>query len=140
MIEKFIDIQAKMLSYIAFSDSKCDEKEEKFYINFLNTLEIPKEKSGLYLSYIKNPPSTETILKEISRLPNEITLSCIKNAYLMAMCSNGLCNEEKESLIKLGRHIGLKNTETDSYFNMLDSYYQMYLLENEIFENINRGV
>lgn len=140
MIEKFIDIQAKMLSYIAFSDSKCDEKEEKFYINFLNTLEIPKEKDGLYLSYINNPPSTEAILKEISGLPNEITLSCIKNAYLMAMCSNGLSKEEKDALIMFGRHIGLKDEYIDLYFNMLDNYYQSYLLEIKIFENINRGV
>lgn len=137
MIDKFIDIQAKILSFVAFADSECDDKEKEFYVNFLNTLEIPNNKGDLYLSYIENPPSEDLILNEISRNPIEIILPCIKNSYLMAMCSNGLSLTEKNILIKMGNQIGLKESDTDKYFDMLDKYYQIYQLERNLFDNYN---
>lgn len=137
MLEKFIDIQAKILAYIAFSDNNTDEKERTFYVNFLNTLEIPKNKESLYQHYLNNPPSFEDLTKDVSKTPFEINLSCIKNAYLMAMSSNGLCENEKEALIRLGKSIGLIDSKIDLYFDMLDKYFQVYLLGKEIFTNIN---
>lgn len=133
MIDKFIKIQAKVLSLIAWSNGKFDSKEQEFYMSFLNSMETNVQILDEIKDYIAKSPDKADVLNTLKAIPIELALATVKNAYVMAKIDNDISKDEKNILIEIGRTLNLSGENVDKYFTMLEKYYQSFQIEKEIF-------
>ena len=96
-------------------------------------MEIPKELFKELNNYLSKPPGKEDVLNSLNKFPHEYALTTVKNAYLMAKSNDDISNEERQMIKEIGSSLKLQDQNVPKYFEMLEKYYEVFLLEKELF-------
>jgi hypothetical protein len=134
-LDKFSELQSKVLVLIAKADNNFDENELQFYNDMIKASPIDDIKMDELLKYPGNDFKIEDILNELKDLPLDFTLIIIKNSYLMAQRNGIFKDKEKAILDSIAYSIGLLKENQDEFYKMLEKYYESYLIEKNLFNH-----
>lgn len=137
MVNKFIQIQCKILAAIAWADNNFDSKELTFYENILSISNLSVEQKTKLLELTKSPVHINDVIEEIKNVPVQISFSALKNGYVIAKISNDICSKEQIVIYEIAKLIGITEDKFEALENVFENFYKIYQLEEEIFLTIN---
>jgi tellurite resistance protein len=131
--EDLSSIQIKILSLVAWADGKITDEEKQLFNDILQVSPCSDETKIELARFIENRPDINDILLNITRIPKEIVVSVLRNAYSIAVADNEINQLELEIIDKLALQLGIKNEHIDVFHKWLELSYQVELIETKLF-------
>jgi tellurite resistance protein len=133
IIEAITEINANFLSLIAWCDGKVDENELARFNEIIDSCPGTALFHKKVKSVIKEMPDKDQCLKRLAKIPSEVSIGILKNAYVIARADKKFHIKEKNLLLEAGIRIGLSPFHEAQFFKMLDHYAKQYQIQREIF-------
>jgi len=133
---KFIDLQCKVLSVLAFTpECKFSEKELEYYNQILYSSSLSDKEIKYLLKYTKAPPSYKNLLIELAKIPKQISFLILKNAYLISRISEGVQDDQKKILKEIAHVIKIPKNRFIEVEQIFKYTYKLYKLEDKLLNN-----